>query len=66
MFCIASIGVVDAMKPFRSHSRTRYLESTVFVFRAVDPMVAMLFFAVNGEYLNFFYKIKVVTKYHRK
>ncbi len=52
--CIASIGVVDATKPFRSCSRTHYLESTVFVFRAVDLMVAMLFFAVDGEYLKKF------------
>ncbi len=63
---MASIGVVDVMKPFRSHSRTRYPESTVFTFWVADPMVAMLFRMVSGENLKCFKKIKVVTKYHRR
>ncbi len=39
--CIASTGVVDAMKPFRSQSRTLYLESTAFTFWTANPMVAV-------------------------
>ena len=31
--CITSIGIVDVMKPFRSCSSTRYLESTVLRWR---------------------------------
>ena len=45
---IASKCVVDMMKPARSHSRTLFRESTVFVFGAVDPMVARLFLMLGG------------------
>ena len=49
---IASKTPIDAIQPFRSQSRTLYLESTVFAFWVADHMLAMLFFMVGGEYLN--------------
>ncbi len=39
--CIASTGVIDVMKPFRSQSRTLYMESTAFTFWTANAMVAV-------------------------
>ena len=48
--CIASIDIIDDMKPFWSHSSTLYWVPTVSAFGVADPMAAILFLMLGGEH----------------